>query len=283
MRKFLRQSAGTIIAGFSNLDSWVHSSRTWIMLAALYLLCMTNALRDERAVQLATGSAASLNLGEIVFLQGFRGFNFGLSTMIFLVMMSTFPKRSAYQEYCMIRSDRRKWFHGQMIYAFIMCLLFMVLVILFTASFSAFHFPLSSGWGEFLLSGEASFYLNLFVPNDFLENMTPFTATLLVCLPTLLCWFSICMILMLSNLFGHPGAGIAAVAMLLISNYIFIQCEIPFYPLHYACSYYFYESDRIGDDTIRMLLFHLLVNGALYTVMRIRLWRMDIAAEGAQA
>lgn len=285
MRRLIRGCIRTFSLGFSNLDSWIHSSRTVFMLLAILLICYTDVSRDHLGIRnalMASGSSvSSISSAELVFLESFRGFNFQFSTMTFLVMMSTFPKRSAYQEACLIRSSRTKWFHGQIIYALLISFFYIFMLTMMTFLFSALQSGASNGWSEFFLSGEVSYTL-IWIPEGLIADATPLTATLLMCVPLLLCWFTICMILMAFNLFDHPGAGLATIALLLISNYIFVQAEIPFYPLRYACGSYFYDSEDVVGGTWKMLRFYLLTIGFLYLIMRIRLQRMDITAAETQ-
>ena len=281
MGKLFHRSVGTLISGFSNLDNWVHSPRTYLMMIAVFLICFTDVSRDFFAIKMAAGSESAVNLGEELFLQSYRGFNLQLSTMTFLVMMSTFPKRATFQEYCMLRSNRSRWFHGQIVYAFLMSALYVILIILFTVLFSVFRCPAGTAWGDFFTSGEAEMSL-IWIPHDFLNKTGPLAAAFQLCIPILLCWFTICMILMLFNLLNHPGAGLAVVGMLIIFDYIFIQADVPFSPLHYACGSHMYGSDYISGEMGNMLLFYLIVNTILYILMRVRLSRMDISAEMIQ-
>ena len=282
MRRFLHGCTRAFALGFSNLDSWIHSPRTGFMLLAIFLICYTDVSRDRLAIQNAMISiGGSVNSEELLFLESYRGFNFQFSTMTFLVMMSTFPKRSAYQEACLIRSSRTKWFHGQILYALLISLFYIFMLTMMTLLFSAFQSGAPKGWSEFFLSGEVSYTL-IWVPEGLIADATPLTATLLMCVPLFLCWFTICMILMAFNLFDHPGVGLAAIALLLISNYVFVQAEIPFYPLRYACGSYFYDSEDVVGSTWKMLRFYLLTIGFLYLIMRIRLQRMDITAAETQ-
>lgn len=278
MRRFVHGCTRTFALGFSNLDSWIHSPRTGFMLIAIFLICYTDISKDQRAIQNALHFVGgSVNSGELLFLESFRGFNFQFSTMTFLVMMSTFPKRSAFQEFCLIRSCRKKWFHGQILYALLISVFYIFMLAALTFLFSGLHGEDTNGWNEFFVSGDVSNTL-IWIPEYFVTNATPFTGTLLLCVPLLLCWFTICMILMAFNLFDYPSAGMAVVALLLISNYIFIQAEIPFYPLHYSCGSYFYDTEDVIGENWKMLRFYLLTDGFLYIVMRIRLQWMDITA-----
>ena len=285
MRRLIRGCIRTFSLGFSNLDSWIHSPRTVFMLLAILLICYTAVSRDHLGIRnalMASGSSvSSVSSAELVFLESFRGFNFQFSTMTFLVMMSTFPKRYTYQEWCMIRSSRTKWFHGQILYALMISLFYILLLTAFTFLFSGLQGEKAEGWSDFFLSGEVSYTL-IWIPEEFFARTTPQTATLLLYVPLLLCWFTICMILMAFNLFDRPGAGLATIALLLISNYIFVQADIPFHPLRYACGSYFYDTEDVVGETWKMLRFYLLTIGFLYLIMRIRLQRMDITAAETQ-
>ena len=165
--------------------------------------------------------------------------------------------------------------------ALLISLFYILLLTALTYLFSCFQGENAEGWSDFFLSGEVSYTL-IWIPEEIFTSGTPLTATLQMCVPLLLCWFTICMILMVFNLFDRPGAGLATVALLLISNYIFVQADIPIQPLHYACGSYFYYTEDVAGATWEMLRFYLLTNGTLYLLMRIRLQRMDLTAWGNQ-
>ena len=79
------------ILATSNVDSWLHTPRTIVMLIAAVLLCM---VETQKLFRLYTIDGYSLHLVESVFLLAYTGFDILMSSMMCLVTISELPCRS---------------------------------------------------------------------------------------------------------------------------------------------------------------------------------------------
>ena len=93
------------ILATSNVDSWLHTPRTIVMLIAAVLLCM---VETQKLFRLYTIDGYSLHLVESVFLLAYTGFNILMSSMMFLVTISELPMQISFQYYSLVCKCQRK-------------------------------------------------------------------------------------------------------------------------------------------------------------------------------
>ena len=113
------------ILATSNVDSWLHTPRTIVMLIAAVLLCM---VETQKLFRLYTIDGYSLHLVESVFLLAYTGFNILMSSMMFLVTISELPMQISFQYYSLVRVTRRKWINSQVLYCLSMVVMFLLLL-----------------------------------------------------------------------------------------------------------------------------------------------------------
>ena len=131
------------ILATSNVDSWLHTPRTIVMLIAAVLLCM---VETQKLFRLYTIDGYSLHLVESVFLLAYTGFNILMSSMMFLVTISELPMQISFQYYSLVRVTRRKWINSQVLYCLSMVVMFLLLLTACSFAFCLGKATWKIGW-----------------------------------------------------------------------------------------------------------------------------------------
>lgn len=273
MRNAIKRPRHNILTLAScNLDSWLRTPRTIIMLIAAVLLCF---VETQKIFRIYSFDGYSLNMLESIFLVAYTGFNILMSSMLFLVMISELPMQISFQHYSLVRVSRRKWLNGQVLYCLSMVLVFVLLLLVCAFVFCAQSASWQTGWSPLIKGVVPGVYAVL---SEFLVgNFSPLGALAAALLPVAGLWFTLSMFLLFTSLFGIAKLGLMTAAFALIVDYISIQNSLPFSPMQYANLALIDGSGRFTESFYTMLIVYVVLNVLFYAAMCYRVKRMDLS------
>lgn len=215
----------------ANLDAWVHSPRTIFMLIFTILLCY---LEVYKLMVQVNGNGWAMNLAETPYKFLEYGVNIYMSSILVFVMISELPRKLPYQNYMLIRSNRKKWMTAQILYSFLIVIAVLLLILLCILLFSALYTDFGSGWTDPARIASGSMQAeHALVPQYVREHFVPFTAIFYAALPLFFFWFSLAMIILLCSLLGSQQAGLIICAFALLAHFVGAYDTL-FYPVKYA-------------------------------------------------
>lgn len=259
------------ILATSNVDSWLHTPRTIVMLIAAVLLCF---VETQKLFRLYSITDDSLHMVESVFLVAYTGFNILMSSMMFLVTISELPKQIPFQYYLLMRVTRRKWLNSQVLYCLSMVIVFLLLLTICTFAFCLGSTAWQTGWSPLMTNDVPGVYTFL---SDFLvHSFSPSIALILALLPVVGMWFTLSMFLLLTSLFGAANLGLMTAAFVLIVDYISIQTSLPISPMQYAMLSSIDGSGNFPKAFATMLLLYVVLNALFYAAMWCRVKHIDL-------
>lgn len=223
-----RFKAGVIAS--ANISAWMRSPRTAVMLAFIAAICFSGVDAVNRAM---AQRGYQLAFGEKLFYHLYDGCNIKMTSIMFLVMISELPRRMAFQNDMLIRTKKRTWLAGQLLYCAGTTLGMLVLVALCAALFSIGHYGPGSGWTETALV-ESSLLLDeqTVIPKLFRQNLTPLTASGLALVPMLLFWFAITLVILLCSLMGAANLGLLLCGTAIVADTL--SSAVPVNPLAFS-------------------------------------------------
>ena len=219
-----------ITIAYANLESWIHTPRTIIMLIMIVMLCF---LEVKRMFATLDQMGVTLYWAEMPYKLLENGVNVFVSSILFFVMVSELPRQLPYQNLMLIRSDRRQWLTAQIAYSTWMVLAVLLLLIVCTLIFSIGGAPLQSGWSDNARIAEGSMLeTGALIPAYIREHFSTITAIFYAVLPLLCFWFSMSMIILLCSLLGSQFIGLIICAFALLGHFIG-SYDFP-YPIKFA-------------------------------------------------
>lgn len=195
----------------ANFESWLHSSKTAVLLFFLIALCFME-VRGTVTKMAAIDEQVYWN--EMVFHQLAYGSNIFISTALFFSVMSEIPRRIAAQNNMLIRGTKVQWVAGQMLYMLMLVLAFWFFICMGTVLFSLDRIQLGTGWSDTGRMGSgATLAYDAFIPAVIRNQFLPMEAVLLASLPILMFWYSILITIFLFSLFHYPSLGVVLCAI----------------------------------------------------------------------
>ena len=259
------------ILATSNVDSWLHTPRTIVMLIAAVLLCM---VETQKLFRLYTIDGYSLHLVESVFLLAYTGFNILMSSMMFLVTISELPMQISFQYYSLVRVTRRKWINSQVLYCLSMVVMFLLLLTACSFAFCLGKATWKIGWSPLMTNAVPGVYTFL---SDFLvHSFSPLGALAMALLPVAGMWFTLSMFILMMSLFGAGRLGLMISAFAIIIDYISIQSSLSVSPMQYATLSPIDASGNFTEVFIRMMIVYIVLNTLFYVAMYYKVKRMDL-------
>lgn len=214
----------------ANLDSWVHSPRTAVLLIFTVMLCY---LEVGSVTKGYSQLGFTINIAEAPYIFLAYGLNIVMSSILFFVMISELPRQLPYQSYMLIRSNRRQWLTAQILYSLFIVLTVLTLLVVCILVLGIFQTGIASGWSDTArLEAGDMMQFEAIVPAHVRENMSPFNAMLFAAAPIFFFWFTMAMIILLCTLWGSQFVGLIICAFLLLGHFIG-SYYIP-YPIHFA-------------------------------------------------
>lgn len=226
---------GILPAALANFDSWLHSPRTLLMLLFIAAICYLQMCGYGMTLE---DTGYTMHMGETLFYEFNFGCNMPVTSVLFLIMVSELPRKTAYQQYLLLRSSRCRWMAAQLLYGLMMVasMILLMLVCIFLAAI-----PLvtpGAGWSDAarIASGQIEPYEAL-VDAFILDHFSPWTALLLSLLPVFCFWLTMVFVILLFGVWGAPIVGVLAYASLLVANVTILFEAFPFpliLPIQYA-------------------------------------------------
>lgn len=256
----------------ANLESWVHSPRTLLMMVFTVMLCYLEA---NNRISLYSRAGQILNWIEIpyIFLQ--YGVNILMSSMLTFVMISEIPRLLPYQNNMLIRSDRKRWLTSQIMYCLLMLLAILLIIIVCTSLFSLGKVEFGGGWSDANRIAQDGMLEHMAaVPSHVRTNFTPITSIFYAALPIFLFWFSMAMITLLCSLLGSQFTGLVICAFILLAHFV---GSYPFpYPINYA-TVMAMNPDEFGPKLYgNAIIVYLALNAVMIAAMYWRISRIDL-------
>ncbi|MEG1013566.1 MAG: hypothetical protein RSE58_13060 [Clostridia bacterium] len=266
-----RHRHSIVVLATSNMDSWLHTPRTIVMLVAAVLLCFVETQKLFRNYSI---EGYSLNMAESIFLLAYTGFNILMSSMMFLVTISELPKQISFQYYSLVRVTRRKWLNSQVLYCLSMVLIFLLLLLACSFIFCIGGAAWQTDWSPLMTNGVPGVYA--FLSNFLTESFSPLGALAMALLPVAGMWFTLSMFLLFMSLFGYAKLGLMISAFALIIDYISIQSSLPVSPMQYATLLSIDNSGNFIGAFVTMISVYVVLNALLYAAMCYKVSRMDL-------
>lgn len=260
------RSVKSLVCG--QLSDWAHSPRTIISGLVILALTYMNA-RDYQHFLERTSLYAYW--GESVFYFLSTGFgNLPLTSALFLIMVSEVPKRNAFQNIMLIRSNRGRWYASQVLFCLLVTILMMVVLLSVSLGFSFPALESGEGWSDLERMASESEIEYQLVTAFALELPVPqacwLAAVVLFCF-----WFVMAFSIFVFNLFGKPQLGLLLYATLLSLKVIVLWEMLSefdlFMPIDYAtvCNIANTQGDFEGVPTIVtvLLVYAAIIAGCL--------------------
>lgn len=275
----IRPSARSLlsIAG-ANLDSWVRSPRTLLMLLFVFAMCYVQI----RGFGVTLDRVHfTMHFGETLFYELNIGCNMPVTSILFLITISELPRRISFQNYSLIRSTRRRWLNAQILYCLFMVFIMIILMVLCVSAFSVLITTPGEGWSDteriankIILPEEA------LIESYIRERFTPLTANLIALLPIFLFWFTMVMVVLFCSLIGAPIVGVMLYAFLLTANVTILFEAIPglSLPMHFATLKNITAGYKNAEmlHLIQTLCGYFFINILLITAMHLRIRFVDL-------
>lgn len=213
----------------ANLDSWLHSPRTVVMIifyiSFCYVVCTNHIRNIERLGYMVSWE-------ETLYYIISNGCNITMTSILFLISISEIPPRSGYQSFMLVRSNRIKWLLAQVIYCLLAAVTAFVLTTMCVSVFSLTHATIGLGWTDNIRIAECSMLEEeALVPLFIRNNFSPPVACLIASIPTILFWFTMALVILMCSLFNMPSVGIGLYAIMLVANVVFMVEAIADIPM----------------------------------------------------
>lgn len=256
----------------ANLEAWFHSRRTLLMIVFAVMLCY---LEVGNALSMYSQGGNILNWGEVPYKFLEYGVNILMSSILVFVMVSELPRQLPYQNYMLIRSNRRQWLTAQILYSFSIVLVVMLLLVICIQIFSLGYVDFNTGWSDSArIAADETLEYSSIVPRYVREHYIPFTAAFYAALPLFSFWFTLAMIILLCSLMGSQLIGLVICAFLLLAHFVGA------YPLPYPVNFAIVQElnpDVYGPERYRITMaVYLVLNAAMILAMYWRLSHTDL-------
>lgn len=275
-----------------NLESWLHSPRTLIMLGAALILMIAESFRNASGI--ASNAAyfiqagfdidpdvkTKLNIIDGMVLNAMNGFNSTISCMLFLVMISEIPMRTSFQYSSLIRSGKTKWIISQVLYCLFMAVMFVFALLVSSFIGNAFHSDFSLGWSD-ILSGKISGYPPM-IDKSIVESFSPVQALLIASVPVILTFFIIAVFLLMMNMINLENVGIAVVACGFILDYVDVQGMIPISAMKYCSLSRIMSISTLGKSFGQMGITYGILLVTFCLIMFVYMKKKDISFDSLQ-
>jgi hypothetical protein len=214
----------------ANLDVWIHSPRTVLMLVFSVALCY---MEVTKSLSVLSAEGIILNWAEAPYKMFEYGINFLMSSILVFVMISEIPRRMPYQNYMLIRTDRKRWLTSQVTYSLLLILAVLIMLILCVLIFSLSWTARGEGWSDTTRIAEGMVLESQgVVPRYVREHFIPATAALYALLPVFGFWFTMATVVLLFSFLGASYIGLLICAFALLAQFV---GSYPFpYPIRFA-------------------------------------------------
>ncbi len=235
--KIAKQLKSINVMAKSNFESWIHSSRTLIMLLFVVAFCY---VVTSNHVQSMLYRGYQLHFFESLFFLLNQGCSITTTSVLFLITCSELPRRIGYQHNLLIRSSRTKWLESQMIYCVWMTVSMLILIVISTSAFISIHVLPGSGWSDVARIASGTIQENeAAIPFFIRSAFEPWQACLVAMVPMFMFWLTMIFVVLLFSLCQMPIVGFMIYALMLVADIVFMVESFGDFPMpiYYATLY----------------------------------------------
>lgn len=274
-----KKAKGIFSMAWANFDVWAHSPRTIIMLCFVFSECVMLMKGLERMSR-SYYEGATMHLTEMLVYRMAEGCNLAIMSILLLVTVNELPRRIAFQNYSMIRSNKTEWLLGQIGYCCMMVLSTILMVTVFMAICAIPFAEPGSGWSDLqrIENGTGS-WGNTVIDTFLLKNFSPVQALLFCMIPLALFWFTMMLFILLCGLYGSSQLGVVLYAFMLVAHVTFLLDNISW--LKFPSAFATFNSITAGKDGEEALALckvftgYAIVNLTLFLLMKNRIKKSD--------
>lgn len=215
----MRKTKVTLFMLRTHLRDWFTSPRT--LLSFFFILVLTWNYAQGYITVLETNQFDA-HFGEMVYLFLCLGFgNISVVSLLFLVMFSEVPRRSAYQGLMLVRSSYRVWLLSHVLFCAVITALSILLLLALSMIIVFPSLVPGTGWSDLeriAANPEAEEELQLVAP--FVRELSPLQASVTAFLILFAFLFTMVLVILLCTLMGHPNVGVMLYAIVLLLRII---------------------------------------------------------------
>lgn len=213
----MRKTKVTLFMLQTHLRDWFTSPRT--LLSFFFILVLTWNYAQGYITVLETNQFDA-HFGEMVYL--FLGLGFGnisVVSLLFLVMFSEVPRRSAYQGLMLMRSSYRVWLMSHVLFCAVITALSILLLLALSMIIVFPSLVPGTGWSDLeRIAANPEEELQLVAP--FVRELSPLQASVTAFLILFAFLFMMVLVILLCTLMGHPNIGVMLYAIVLLLRII---------------------------------------------------------------
>lgn len=138
----------------------------------------------------------------------------------YVILIADAPFCNRQQQFILLRTGKRTWMGGQILYLFLLSVVFTALLYLLSIVFALPEIQWSGDWGSFIttmaVSGLPAKYGRLDAQYSVMKGISPIEATLWVAVVLIFVCFLLSLIMLLCNLWAGKGIGTVVVSAIVI-------------------------------------------------------------------
>lgn len=212
-----------IIAGQTYLE-WIRDSRQIVVLVIMFFLSNYTV---NPIISLSKAAEVPINLFEPFLANINSNYIITIILFCFLVLISDFPRMEGNNGYFLIRTDRKIWLWGKLLFAFLACITYVsALFLILTVKASQVSF-FADGW-SYIMKDFYTLYQEIarehgiicIVQDSIYNNYTPFQAFWFTILLLIGMLFSLCLIMMIFNLCNKKIGGIITNIIIIVYGFM---------------------------------------------------------------
>lgn len=260
IRKSFQATMNLIVV---NMDQWLRTPRTIVMLAAALVICFVEVSKINRVFMAYN---YSLNTSESVFVLAYEGFNILLCCMFFFITINEMPRRIGFQYYMQLRTNKIKWLNSQVYYSLSTVLAYVCFLVAAAFVMSLCFVPWGMQWEAMKDITKADMFS--WISSDLIGAFSPFQAIAFSMLPIVLLLITISLFLLLMNLMGAGRIGVLLISFCIFAEYISVQNSLPFSITQYSSLYSLSVEGNLRSVFAKMSAIYVMLDIVLYILMR---------------
>lgn len=264
---------------WTNFDTWIHAPRTLLMFMFITIECFM-LIRGLVQMQKIYFGGRALHLVEMLVYRMAAGCNLPVTSILMLVMVNELPRRIRVQHYMMMRSDKKYWLSGQILYLFMIVASMIAMVTLSMIIFALPYAEPGYGWSDIArINANESTWEEAILPTYLIKTFTPLQALFFCMIPLGLFWLLMMFIILLTGLLGSSLVGTLICAFILVAQVTFLFDGFSWarFPIEYG-SYNGITMRCIGNEAIGLIRTfggYAIAIGALLFLMFRRVRKID--------
>ena len=235
MHKRIRISPSYVLrTSQANLDSWIRSPRTMLMLIFVVSVCYLQVCGLQMTLE---ARGYEVNLIEALFYEFNFGCNMPMTTTLFLVMISELPRQLTFHQYSLIRNSRLEWALAQVLYCICMVIAMVLLILLCLSIMLTPMIDGIVGWSDPDRIANGIVFPEDALIDEYIRYFTPLVALIIAITPVFLFWLIMVLVVLLCGMYNRATFGVLSYAFITLSNVIIYYEFFPIdlrMPIHFA-------------------------------------------------